>query len=41
MRAGRNEATTEELRTAMIQYRTLFDALLGAKTSIEQQRAVA
>jgi lipopolysaccharide export LptBFGC system permease protein LptF len=28
-RAGRNEATTEELRNAMIQYRTLFDALLG------------
>lgn len=27
-RAGRSEATTEELRTAMIQYRTLFDALL-------------
>jgi hypothetical protein len=35
-RAGRNEASTEELRTAMIQYRTLFDALLGTKTSIEQ-----
>jgi hypothetical protein len=41
MRAGRNEATTEELRTAMIQYRTLFDALLGANTSLEQQRNVA
>ncbi|MGD0628287.1 MAG: hypothetical protein ABR987_02985 [Terracidiphilus sp.] len=41
MRAGKNEATTEELRTAMIQYRTLFDALLGAKPALEQQRAVA
>jgi len=39
--AGRNEATTEELRTAMIQYRTLFDALLGTTTSIEQRREVA
>jgi len=28
-RAGRNEATTEELRTAMIHYRSLFDELLG------------
>jgi hypothetical protein len=41
MRAGRNEATTEELRSAMIQYRTLFDALLGAKPEIEVQRNVA
>jgi hypothetical protein len=40
-RAGRNEATTEELRTAMIQYRTLFDALLNSKPAIEQQRQVA
>jgi hypothetical protein len=35
-RAGRNEATTEELRSAMIQYRTLFDALLGPAERIEQ-----
>jgi hypothetical protein len=42
-RAGRNEATTEELRSAMIQYRTLFDALLGTRTTaaIEQRREVA
>jgi hypothetical protein len=40
-RAGRNEATTEELRTAMIQYRTLFDALLGTKPALEAQRNVA
>jgi glycine/D-amino acid oxidase-like deaminating enzyme len=31
-RAGRNEVTTEELRTAMIQYRTLFGALLETNT---------
>ena len=36
-RAGKNEATTEELRNAMIHYRTLFDALLGANTSIEDR----
>jgi hypothetical protein len=41
MRAGRNEATTEELRSAMIQYRTLFDALLGTQTAIEERRSVA
>jgi len=47
-RAGRNEATTEELRNAMIQYRTLFDALLGTTTvesreqaPVVQQRIVA
>jgi hypothetical protein len=47
-RAGRNEATTEELRNAMIQYRTLFDALLGTTTDapvgqipVVQQRIVA
>lgn len=37
-RAGRNEATTEELRTAMIQYRTLFDALLETNTAIEHRK---
>ena len=41
LRAGRNEATTEELRTAMIQYRTLFDALLNANATVEQHRNVA
>jgi len=28
VRLGSDEATTEDLRTAMIQYRTLFDELL-------------
>lgn len=48
-RAGRNEATTEELRNAMIQYRTLFEALLGTTAAatldqtapVIQQRIVA
>jgi hypothetical protein len=35
-RAGKDDANTEELRTAMIHYRTLFEALLGAKTPTEQ-----
>jgi hypothetical protein len=38
VRAGRNEATTEELRSAIIQYRTLFDALLGTNTAIDQRK---
>lgn len=33
LRAGRNEATTEELRTAMIHYRGLFDELLGTNAA--------
>lgn len=31
-RAGKNEATTEELRTALILYRALFDELAESKT---------
>jgi hypothetical protein len=38
LRATRNEATTEELRSAIIQYRTLFDALLGANSQIDQRK---
>jgi FtsZ-interacting cell division protein ZipA len=37
-RAGRNEATTEELRSAMIQYRTLFDALLETNTAFDHRK---
>jgi hypothetical protein len=37
-RAGRNEATTEELRSAIIQYRTLFDALLGTEPYVERRK---
>jgi hypothetical protein len=39
-RAGKNEATTEELRTAMILYRALFEELVQART-IEMHRAEA
>jgi hypothetical protein len=38
-RAGKNEATTEELRTAMILYRALFEELLQSKTVQMQQAA--
>jgi hypothetical protein len=34
-RLGREEASTEELRTAMIQYRTLFDELVEVQTTGE------
>lgn len=39
-RSGRGEASTEELRTAMIQYRSLFDELVKADVTI-QTRSVA
>jgi hypothetical protein len=35
-RAGRNEATTEELRGALIEYRSLFDSLLGVSVPVER-----
>lgn len=39
-RAGRNEATTEELRTAMILYRALFESLLQTReTSVAHAEA--
>lgn len=42
VRAGKNEATTEELRTAMILYRALFEELLQTKTvTIHQQSRAA
>ncbi|MGD0892042.1 MAG: hypothetical protein ABR923_10945 [Terracidiphilus sp.] len=37
LRAARNEATTEELRTAIIHYRALFDELLQITTPAEQK----
>jgi hypothetical protein len=41
-RAARNEATTEELRSAMIHYRALFDELLQVKMPAEpRSRAIA
>lgn len=41
VRVGSNEATTEELRTAMIHYRALFDELLGTAAPTMDHRAVA
>jgi hypothetical protein len=39
VRPGRVEATTEELRTAMIQYRAIFDELAQAQKPIETRTA--
>jgi hypothetical protein len=39
VRLGQVEATTEELRTAMIQYRDIFDDLLQAPRTIEVKTA--
>lgn len=35
VRLGREEASTEDLRTAMIQYRSLFDELVQVQTPVE------
>jgi hypothetical protein len=40
-RAGKNEATTEELRSAIILYRALFEELLQGKTVAVQQAQAA
>jgi hypothetical protein len=37
LRVGKNEATTEELRTAMIHYRSLFEELVQAPVGIERK----
>jgi hypothetical protein len=39
VRLNQAEATTEELRTAMIQYRAIFDDLLQARTPTEIRAA--
>jgi len=39
VRPGRPEASTEELRTAMIQYRSIFDELVQAQKPIEIRSA--
>jgi uncharacterized membrane protein len=39
VRLGQVEATTEELRTAMIEYRAIFDELLQTRNSIEVRSA--
>ena len=40
LRAARNEATTEELRTAVINYRALFDELLQISSDAPVQRKI-
>src|SRR5450755_1372122 len=37
LRVGKNEATTEELRTAMIHYRSLFEELVQVPTIMERK----
>jgi hypothetical protein len=37
MRVGKDQATTEDLRTAMIHYRSLFDELVQAPTNVKQR----
>jgi len=39
LRLGRGEANTEELRTAMIHYRSLFDELAQVQTPADQRVA--
>lgn len=39
LRLGRGEATTEELRTAMIHYRALFDELVQVQTPADKRVA--
>ena len=37
LRVGKDQATTEELRTAMIHYRSLFEELVQAPATVEQR----
>ena len=41
LRVGKDEATTEELRTAMIHYRSLFEELVQVPVSVERKKEVA
>ena len=41
VRAGKNEASTEELRSAMLLYRALFEELLQSKTVVMPQTRAA
>jgi NAD(P)-dependent dehydrogenase (short-subunit alcohol dehydrogenase family) len=38
MRVGKDKATTEDLRTAMIHYRSLFEELVQVPTTVKQRR---
>jgi hypothetical protein len=37
LRVGKDEATTEELRTAMILYRSLFEELVQTPVTVERK----
>jgi hypothetical protein len=37
LRVGKNGASTEDLRTAMIHYRSLFEELLQVSTIVERK----
>jgi len=37
MRVGKDQATTEDLRTAMIRYRSLFEELVQVRTTVKQR----
>ena len=37
MRVGKDEATTEDLRTAMIHYRSLFEELVQIPTTVKER----
>jgi hypothetical protein len=39
LRVGKDEATTEDLRTAMIHYRSLFDELVQVPSTVEGKEA--
>jgi len=39
LRVGKDEATTEEFRTAMIHYRSLFEELVQVPTIVERKDA--
>ena len=39
LRLGRGEASTEDMRTAMIHYRSLFDELVQVQTSVDKRVA--
>ena len=39
LRVGKDQATTEELRTAMIHYRSLFEELVQVPVVIEKKEA--
>ena len=41
LRVGKDAATTEDLRTAMIHYRSLFEELVQAPATVERKKEVA